>query len=159
MKQNKKTIKIILLILSLVMLTGCTKTLTGEDKKPVKYEETGKALTENVLCRPTDENVIEIYKENKVDVDKLPKCESFKPFAEYEGLWTTIFVKPLACNNKYRTIVRKNRTRKRPCKRFCYNFILFSNKINFVSINKKDSNAVWKIKRSSTPIRKTREEI
>lgn len=96
LKQNKKTIKIILLILSLVMLTGCTKTLTGEDKKPVKYEETGKALTENVLCRPTDENVIEIYKENKVDVDKLPKCESFKPFAEYEGLWTTIFVKPLA---------------------------------------------------------------
>ena len=96
LKQNKKAIKIILLILSLVMLTGCTKTLTGEDKKPVKYEETGKALTENVLCRPTDENVIEIYKENKVDVDKLPKCESFKPFAEYEGLWTTIFVKPLA---------------------------------------------------------------
>lgn len=48
------------------------------------------------MCRPTDENVIEIYKENKVDVDKLPKCESFKPFAEYEGLWTTIFVKPLA---------------------------------------------------------------
>ena len=47
LKQNKKTIKIILLILSLVMLTGCTKTLTGEDKKPVKYEETGKALTEN----------------------------------------------------------------------------------------------------------------
>ena len=96
LKQNKKTVKIILLILSIIMLTGCTKTLTGEDKKPVKYEETGKALTENVLCRPTDKNVVEIYKENKVDVNKLPKCESFKPFAEYEGLWTTIFVKPLA---------------------------------------------------------------
>jgi len=85
-----------LLILSLAMLTGCTKTLTGEDKKPVKYEETGKALTENVLCRPTDENVVNIYKENNVDIDKLPKCETFKPFSEYEGLWTTIFVKPLA---------------------------------------------------------------
>ena len=72
------------------------KTLTGEDKKPVKYEETGKALTENVLCRPTDENVVNIYKENNVDIDKLPKCETFKPFSEYEGLWTTIFVKPLA---------------------------------------------------------------
>ena len=92
----KKTIKILLLILSLAMLTGCTKTLTGEDKKPVKYEETGKALTENVLCRPTDENVVNIYKENNVDIDKLPKCETFKPFSEYEGLWTTIFVKPLA---------------------------------------------------------------
>lgn len=96
MNNNKKTIKILLLILSLAMLTGCTKTLTGEDKKPVKYEETGKALTENVLCRPTDENVVNIYKENNVDIDKLPKCETFKPFSEYEGLWTTIFVKALA---------------------------------------------------------------
>lgn len=96
MNNNKKTVKILLLILSLAMLTGCTKTLTGEDKKPVKYEETGKALTENVLCRPTDENVVNIYKENNVDIDKLPKCETFKPFSEYEGLWTTIFVKPLA---------------------------------------------------------------
>lgn len=96
MNNNKKAIKILLLILSLAMLTGCTKTLTGEDKKPVKYEETGKALTENVLCRPTDENVVNIYKENNVDIDKLPKCETFKPFSEYEGLWTTIFVKPLA---------------------------------------------------------------
>lgn len=96
MNNNKKTIKILLLILSLAMLTGCTKTLTGEDKKPVKYEETCKALTENVLCRPTDENVVNIYKENNVDIDKLPKCETFKPFSEYEGLWTTIFVKPLA---------------------------------------------------------------
>ncbi|MDY4859244.1 MAG: YidC/Oxa1 family membrane protein insertase [Bacilli bacterium] len=96
MNNNKKTIKILLLILSLAMLTGCTKTLTGEDKKPVKYEETGKELTENVLCRPTDENVVNIYKENNVDIDKLPKCETFKPFSEYEGLWTTIFVKPLA---------------------------------------------------------------
>lgn len=96
MNNNKKTIKILLLILSLAMLTGCTKTLTGEDKKPVKHEETGKALTENVLCRPTDENVVNIYKENNVDIDKLPKCETFKPFSEYEGLWTTIFVKPLA---------------------------------------------------------------
>ena len=96
MNNNKKTIKILLLILSLAMLTGCTKTLTGEDKKPVKYEETGKALTENVLCRPTDENVVNKKKENNVDIDKLPKCETFKPFSEYEGLWTTIFVKPLA---------------------------------------------------------------
>ena len=96
LKQGKKTFKIVLIILSLVMLTGCTKTLTGEDKKAVKYEETGKALTENILCKPTNKDVIELYKENKVDVDKLPSCENFKPFSEYEGLWTTVFVKPLA---------------------------------------------------------------
>ena len=96
MKQRKKTVKIILLIISLVMLTGCTKTLTDADNKAVKNEETGKALTENVLCRPTDETTINLYKENGVDVEELPKCENFKPFEEYEGLWTTIFVKPLA---------------------------------------------------------------
>ena len=82
------------------MLTGCTKTLTGEDKKAVKYEETGKALTENILCKPTNKDVIELYKENKVDVDKLPSCENFKPFSEYEGLWTTVFVKPLAWGSR-----------------------------------------------------------
>lgn len=96
MKKSKKTFKIVLIILSLVMLTGCTKTLTGEDKKTVKYEETGKSLTENILCQPTNEDVIELYKENGVDTDKLASCENFKPFSEYEGIWTTVFVKPLA---------------------------------------------------------------
>lgn len=96
MKNKKKTVKVLLLIISLIMLTGCTKTLTDADNKAVKNEETGKALTENVLCRPTDENVIKLYEENGVETDKLPKCQNFKPFDEYEGLWTTIFVKPLA---------------------------------------------------------------
>lgn len=96
MKKSKKVLKILLLIIMIVVSTGCTKTLTDENKKAVKYEETGKTLTENVLCKPTDEKVVKIYKENNVDVDKLPSCESFKPFEEYEGLWTTIFVKPLA---------------------------------------------------------------
>lgn len=96
MKKNKKTVKIILLIISLAMLTGCTKTLTDADNKTVKNEETGKALTENVLCRPTDETAIKLYEENGVDIEELPTCENFKPFDEYEGLWTTIFVKPLA---------------------------------------------------------------
>lgn len=96
MKENKKTVKILLLVLSLVMLTGCTKTLTDENKKAIKDEASGKTLTENILCRPTNESAIKIYEENNVDIDALPKCENFQPFDEYEGLWTTIFVKPLA---------------------------------------------------------------
>lgn len=96
LKQNKKTAKILLLVLSLVMLTGCTKTLTDENKKAIKDEASGKTLTENILCRPTNESAIKIYEENNVDIDALPKCENFQPFDEYEGLWTTIFVKPLA---------------------------------------------------------------
>ena len=96
MKKGKSKVKIILLIISLIMLTGCTKTLTDADNKAVKNEETGKALTENVLCRPTDDTTIKLYEENGVKVEELPKCENFKPFDKYEGLWTTIFVKPLA---------------------------------------------------------------
>lgn len=95
MKQNNKAVKILILVLSLAMLTGCAKTLTDENKKPVKLD-TGKTLTENVLCRPTDDKVIKIYEKNKVEVKKLPECKNFKPYKEYEGLWTTLFVKPLA---------------------------------------------------------------
>lgn len=96
MKRKNKTVKILLLIISLAMLTGCTKTLTDADNKVVKNEETGKALTENVLCKPTDETSIKLYEENGIKVEELPSCKSFKPFEEYEGLWTTLFVKPLA---------------------------------------------------------------
>ena len=92
----KKSIKILLVVLSIFLLTGCTKQLIGEDKKVVKYEETGKALTENIVCKPTNKDVIELYEENGVEIESLPACDEFKPFSEYEGLWTTIFVKPLA---------------------------------------------------------------
>jgi len=92
----KKSMKILLIVLSIFLLTGCTKQLMGEDKKAVKYEETGKALTQNIVCQPTNKAVIELYEENGVEINKLPKCTEFKPFSEYEGLWTTIFVKPLA---------------------------------------------------------------
>lgn len=77
-------------------MTGCTKVLTNSENKPVRSEETGRSLTENVLCRPTDEETIKLYEENGVKMESLPRCETFKPFSEYEGLWTTIFVKPLA---------------------------------------------------------------
>ena len=92
----KKSVKILLVILSIFLLTGCTKQLIGEDNKVVKYEETGKALTENIICKPTNRDVIKLYEENGVEIGSLPKCTEFKPFSEYEGLWTTIFVKPLA---------------------------------------------------------------
>lgn len=95
MKNNK--IKIVLLILMLVSLTGCTKMLQTSEKKSVKNELTGQNLVENILCRPEDEKTIELYKENGVDIEKLPTCSEFKiTSGGYEGIWTTIFVKPLA---------------------------------------------------------------
>lgn len=161
---RNKRIKILILFLFVFMLTGCTKLLTDENKKPVKYEsklicdfcnskcekleeelkthkstckvdeeseeetcdvsedeinklkedifnckkncndkcvlakknETGQNLTKNILCRPTNADVLEIYEMNKVDLNELPSCQDFKLFSNYEGLWISIFVKPLA---------------------------------------------------------------
>lgn len=96
MKKSRVKILIILLI-SVFLLTGCTKQLLDSDKKPVKNPETGQTLTKNILCKPTDKNTIKIYEENKVKIEKLPDCEDFKPTdGKYEGIWTSLFVKPLA---------------------------------------------------------------
>lgn len=95
-KENSKK-KLIVLLLLLLLTTGCTKTLTDKNKEPVKNEVTGQNLTENILCKPNNKNVINIYKKNGVNVDKLPKCNNFKiNSGKYEGLWTGLFVKPLA---------------------------------------------------------------
>ena len=96
MKKNSK-ITIIIILFLLLLTTGCTKTLTDSDKKPVKNEITGQTLTKNILCQPTNKKTIEIYKKNKVNIEKLPECKDFKVTSgKYEGLWTSIFVKPLA---------------------------------------------------------------
>lgn len=88
--------KIILVLISILMLTGCTTTLKDKDNKTVVNTETGQSITENIICKPTDENVTKIYEENGVDIKDLPSCNEFNPVSKYEGLWTTFFVKPLA---------------------------------------------------------------
>ncbi len=124
--------KIVLILLLMLVLTGCSKTLVDKDKNPVKYEssqlcekceeicsnknnkdtclndckkdceliklnETGQTLTENILCKPTNKDVLEIYKKYEVNLEKLPDCDEYKlSSSKYEGLWDTIFVKPLA---------------------------------------------------------------
>ncbi len=155
----KKKIKYGLLISLLILTTGCTTYIKDKDGKPVANPTTGQSLTENILCRPTDEETIKLYEENNYDLTKLPycvcksdkviekikveepqetkeeiketkedkkktsknskeqkevteekkevsepvyeevekDCEEFKVTSGgYEGLWTTIFVKPLA---------------------------------------------------------------
>jgi YidC/Oxa1 family membrane protein insertase len=88
MKQIKKIVIILMMILTLT--TGCTKNF--------RDEETNKNYTENILCKPTDKEAIKAYENNKkVKLDKLPDCEELKiTSGGYEGLWTNIFVKPLA---------------------------------------------------------------
>lgn len=97
LRMKKKKITILLAMLALLTLTGCTKNLKDNDKKVVQNTETGQTLVENILCQPENETTIKLYKDNGVDIDKLPKCKNFKiTSGGYEGIWTTIFVKPLA---------------------------------------------------------------
>ena len=124
MKKNKK---IIIIIVVMFLLTGCTRILKDKNNKPVINKVTGQNLTENILCQPTDKDIIKLYEDNKIDIDSLPHCvckenkikiteteideatqeskevikevdcESFNiTSGKYDGLWTSVFVKPLA---------------------------------------------------------------
>ena len=92
----KKKYNLIIVLILLISLTGCTKYLKNEEKKIVRNEVTGQSITENIICQPTHKSTIKIYEDNNIDVTKLPKCEKFSPVGHYEGLWTSLFVKPLA---------------------------------------------------------------
>ena len=105
----KKLKKIIIVFLLVFLLTGCTKQLVVEKtndkgkktKVVVKYDEgknaTGQSLTKNILCKPTDEELANIYKENGVNTDKMVSCKEFTPTIKSdEGLWDNVFIKPLA---------------------------------------------------------------
>ena len=95
--KNTKKIAIVVLLTLVLLTTGCTKTLTDKNNKPVKNEVTGQNLTENIICKPTNKTTIKAYEKNKKKIEKLPDCENFKiNSGKYEGLWTSIFVKPLA---------------------------------------------------------------
>lgn len=97
MKKKSMKRKLIIVMFLLLLTTGCTKTLTDSNKKPVKNETTGQTLTENIICRPTNKETSQLYEKNKVKIEKLPECDDFKiTSGKYEGLWTSIFVKPLA---------------------------------------------------------------
>lgn len=95
---KKKNIRKILIMFVLVLsLTGCTTYLKDNKGKAVQNKTTGQSLTKNILCQPLEKETIDLYKKNKVNVEKLPKCSSMPIVAgKYEGIWTTIFVKPLA---------------------------------------------------------------
>ncbi|MDD3187404.1 MAG: YidC/Oxa1 family membrane protein insertase [Bacilli bacterium] len=123
MKNNIKKITIFLLLIFLT--TGCTTQLKNVDNELVKNETTGQTLVKNILCQPESEETIQKYNEtlesakvklqeeldnneitqieynqksdNLVDISSLPKCSEFNlTDGGYEGLWMTIFVKPLA---------------------------------------------------------------
>ncbi len=95
--KSKKFKKLLIIVCTLFLLTGCTTQLKDSNKKPVVNETTGQVLTKNIFCKPTDSETIKQYNKNKVDIDELPKCQEFTILSgNYEGIWDTIFVRPLA---------------------------------------------------------------
>ena len=88
--------KFILIMVCILLLSGCTKQLKTDDNKVVTNEKTGQTMTENIICQPDDSTVRKIYEDNKVDLEKIPTCQKFTPITKYEGIWTSFFVKPLA---------------------------------------------------------------
>lgn len=97
MKHRNKNKLVVLLLLLLFVSAGCAKQLKNSDNKVVTNPMTGQSLTENILCRPEDEETINLYIENNVDVNSLPSCKDFTVTSGgYEGIWTSIFIKPLA---------------------------------------------------------------
>lgn len=102
MIKNNRSKKVIALLLTLIVLTtGCTKYLQGNDKRRITNEVTGQAITSNILCLPKSEELLNIYETNKdnldVDYNKLKPCEKFSlSDVKYNSLWETLFVKPLA---------------------------------------------------------------
>ncbi len=103
MNKKNKILKVLLIFVLIFSLTGCTKYLK-QDGKTVRNESTGQNLTKNILCQPEGET-LKLYEEynskadndSKVKIENLPKCENLKiQKGKYEGIWTSIFVKPLA---------------------------------------------------------------
>ncbi len=87
--------KIVIISVILLLISGCTQRFTVKDENG----KVVKSYTSNVICQP--EELKAIYKENekqiKTNIEDLPKCEDFNFLkSPYDGLWTSIFVKPLA---------------------------------------------------------------
>ena len=96
----KKKMKIVVIALLFLLCTGCSETLK-DGKQAVINKETGQTLTSNILCRPEEKNLLETYEKYddklQVKLEELPTCKTFTPNKlEYQSLWETLFVKPLA---------------------------------------------------------------
>ena len=90
--------KILILFLMLFTLSGCIKrfnVVINEEKNQQK------SYVSNILCKPETKELVDVYKNNDkkllIKYEDLPKCSNLKiNSGGYEGLWTSLFVKPLA---------------------------------------------------------------
>ncbi len=93
---------IVILVALVFILTGCTKYMQDDDKKRIVNESTGQSLPSNILCKPTSEELLEMYSkyDDKMEVplEKLGDCKDLKYYdaENYNGLWVQLIVMPLA---------------------------------------------------------------
>lgn len=101
---KKKIIKTLVVMFLVLNLTGCTKYIKTKDNNFLTNEKTGQRLPSNILCKPKDETTIETYnnyakttKNSEIKLEELKECEEMNIVSKkYDGLWTTLFVQPLA---------------------------------------------------------------
>jgi len=96
-----KKFRVLVIIMAVVLLTGCGSSIKDKNKKIVVYKKTGQTLTNNILCKPTSDDLYELYKkydkQMKISLKKLPDCKNFKVTSnKSSGIWEFLFVKPLA---------------------------------------------------------------
>lgn len=101
-KFNEK-IKIGVLVLLVAMLTACGNSnyIVNDEGTVVEYEATGQILQKDILCKPEDKDLDELYQEygdqTKIPYEDLPLCSEFSLSSnKADGIWEGIFVKPLA---------------------------------------------------------------
>ena len=100
--KKKKFVKILTVLMIILTLTGCTTYGKNTKGKAISNKKTGQRLVTNILCKPTDKDMLKLYEnynkesKKKVDIEKLENCKSMKVTGKYYDLWTNVFVKPLA---------------------------------------------------------------
>ncbi len=99
----KKKIKIFILLILTLFLTGCgAKSLIMDKKgKIVTTKETGQSLQREIYCKPSkDTEAYKLYEkyedQMKIKLEDLPECSEFKITSnKTKSLWQFVFVKPL----------------------------------------------------------------
>lgn len=100
--KNKTRKSIILVLLIILLTTGCGKSsyIVTKKGKPVTSE--GQNLQTHIFCQPSKgSKMYKLYEKYEdqmvVKLNKLPKCENFKITSnKTKSLWQFLFVKPLA---------------------------------------------------------------
>lgn len=121
---KNKILKISIIMIALFSMTGCTK-YVKINKTQIKNNETGQILVKNILCKTdnieeeynkayndyykslednkkaTEEQKKEALKninqiKKDMNISNLQQCRDMTIVGKYEGIWTTIFVRPLA---------------------------------------------------------------